>query len=351
MSKLTQQECQPSTSGNPDVNESVRYNPVISDVSEDESSERTVLCNRFYPSVSNEDILRIAKGNVPKTTEAKLKWAENLYNDWRLNRNAHTMNQRSSGECIISGHLTDYKNSPQDLNYVLTRFFREVKKVNGEDYHASTIWDLLMDFQIILNRNKPEKPIKFLKDPEFQMIRDIVDVTMKERSKEGLGRRRHADTISVDQENTLWESEILGQDNPTKLYTTVLYVLGVNFALRGGDYYRSLRPDNFEFGQDENGEYLLYKENVSKCHQGGISSRQITPKAVRAYANTKQQARCPVKLFRKFLSVRPEFPAALFLRPKKKYSDDLWYENTPIGKNTLNNVVRDLCRKAGFSGI
>ena len=40
---------------------------------------------------------------------------------------------------------------------------------------------------------------------------------------------------SLEFEEKLWSDNILGEDSPDKLCSTVLYLLGVNCALRAGD--------------------------------------------------------------------------------------------------------------------
>ena len=269
---------------------------------EETKSERPLLSSRFYPAVSNSEILTLVKGKIPETTQKKIRWAENLFEDWRLNRNAYLTNHPTEGEYEIRKQLHDFKDEKPDLCYILVRFFREIKKVNGDDYHTSTIFDILMTLQMSLNNAAPETPIKFLTDPEFRELKDVVDVTMKERSAQGLGRRRQAQILTEDQENILWESGYLGDSNPESLRNALVFVLGVNFALRGGEY-RDLRPSNFFRGSDVNGEFLQFRENVSKCFQGGISSRNKHGKVVTAYTNKKYPERCPVKLYDKYLKL------------------------------------------------
>lgn len=43
--------------------------------------------------------------------------------------------------------------------------------------------------------------------------------------------------------------------------------------------------------------------------------------------------------------------AALYLRSRKKPTEDEWYSDVRIGINTISKVVRKLCDKAGFEGF
>ncbi len=54
---------------------------------------------------------------------------------------------------------------------------------------------------------------------------------MKVCSKAGVGRHVRATPITVDQEELLWSTGVLGEDDPDTLRNTVLYLLGLSFAL------------------------------------------------------------------------------------------------------------------------
>ncbi len=88
----------------------------------------------------------------------------------------------------------------------------------------------------------------------------------------------------LKEENILWEKGLLGS-TPQVLLNTMLYSIGLNFALRSGDEHRNLIVEQFELGENEAGEYLKYTENVSKCNQRGLNDYKIPPKTVFAYAS------------------------------------------------------------------
>lgn len=56
---------------------------------------------------------------------------------------------------------------------------------------------------------------------------------MKMRARQGIGRKESSDAISLEQEDLLWGKGILGESTPDQLRETVLFLLGVNLALRG----------------------------------------------------------------------------------------------------------------------
>ena len=167
--------------------------------------------------------------------------------------------------------------------------------------------------------------------------------------------RNQAIVISVEQENDLWERKILGDASPKQLVDTLLYLFGVHFALRAGVEHRSLRvgpTSQITLHNEGNFRYLLYKEDVSKTRQGGLKHRKVVPKKVRAYENLFQPERCIVKLYEKYMSLRPVNMKTndFYLRPLAAPRPDCWFTCQPIGRNTLSNVIAELAKTGGIEG-
>lgn len=106
----------------------------------------------------------------------------------------------------------------------------------------------------------------------------------------------------------MWQKGMLETDSPKRLLDTLLYSLGLNFALRAAQEDRNLRvgenPQLTIKTSPNNVRYLEYKEDVSKCNPGGLNHRKVEPKVTRAYENLIQPERCVVKLFEKYMSLR-----------------------------------------------
>lgn len=69
---------------------------------------------------------------------------------------------------------------------------------------------------------------------------------MKSLQKEGLGfNPKKADVVSTAAEEQLWVTGALGKDTPEKLLRSLVYLLGVNLALRTGEH-RKLRREMFQ---------------------------------------------------------------------------------------------------------
>ena len=60
---------------------------------------------------------------------------------------------------------------------------------------------------------------------------------------------------------------------------------------------------------------------------------------------------CPVKIFTLYMNKLNKKGPVLWQRPKVEVrnSDPVWYDNAPIGKDTLNNTMKNLSKNAGLS--
>ena len=94
----------------------------------------------------------------------------------------------------------------------------------------------------------------------------------------------------------MWDENVLGSSNPQQLIDTLLYLLGVQFALRAKDEHKALQMG---IGYDaQSGEkFLEYRESQSKNHQGGLCDFCKPPKVVQAYENKEDPSKCVVNLY------------------------------------------------------
>ena len=100
------------------------------------------------------------------------------------------------------------------------------------------------------------------------------------------------------------------------------------FAFRAGQEHRNLRFDNSQLPlqHDESGhEFSQYMEGVIKTNNGGLCHLQR--KVVRACKNSTIVERCPVELYKKYLSHMPKGnnENAFYLRALPKPKGDVWY--------------------------
>ena len=86
----------------------------------------------------------------------------------------------------------------------------------------------------------------------------------------------------------MWNKKDLGDYNPHALLNTVVFIVGLYFALRSSDEYRQLHHPPCQIQLIEKpGErpYLLYTEDWSKSNFNGLKGRKYKPKVVPHYGN------------------------------------------------------------------
>lgn len=246
---------------------------------------------------------------------------------------------------------------PEKVCEVLVKFVLEVRKKNGDIYPSDTIYELIVSLQMYFNFHG--RKFKFIDDPVFEPLKNTLDNQMQELAKKGKHcPRRKAEVISIEDENRLWDNNVLGDSNPKQLFNTVLYHLGVHFALRAGSEHRDLRlgkDSQFSIKHDKEAglDYLEYIEDTSKNNRGGLLHRKVDSKIVRAYENKSNPQRCVLRLFKKYVSLRRKgenCPDDFYLRPLVNWSDTTWYGTQPVGKNKLATIVASMAKEISLEG-
>ena len=216
-----------------------------------------------------------------------------------------------------------------------------------------------MSIQKYLNQNNVLWRI--LDDPEFLDVKNVLDNVMKERARENLGLvRKRAELITVEHEEHLWKTGVLGEDTPDKLCDTVLFLLGINLALHACDEHHDLRHDSAEkpsqlsFERDPTigKRCLVYREDtVTKTNDGGLSHLKKERKIVWVFPSENVK-RCPVRLVDKYVSLCPPVgknkKANFYLHSLEKPNPAQWYGVQAIGKNSLGNIVKNMLKSANL---
>uniref|UniRef100_A0A1X7TCK4 ZMYM2-like/QRICH1 C-terminal domain-containing protein n=1 Tax=Amphimedon queenslandica TaxID=400682 RepID=A0A1X7TCK4_AMPQE len=172
-------------------------------------------------------------------------------------------------------------------------------------------------------------------------------------------------------------SERFGETSEEELHSMSLYTMPKNSATSSQwalknlsdwrEEYNRRHPDKIcpeevtflslsQLQRKGNPDRYVYTENSSKNKQGGLKQMRLDRKVVTVVANSKIGERCPVYILDKYISKLPDKAKEMDLfycraYPKlPKNPNDPWYIATPIGKNTLSTMVRDMCLEAGVEG-
>ena len=80
------------------------------------------------------------------------------------------------------------------------------------------------------------------KDACFRQLHHSLDVHFNRLHSNGIGRQvKHAEVISKSDEQRLWESGVMGVNDPKALQNAVFYTVGKMLCLRGGVEHRALK--------------------------------------------------------------------------------------------------------------
>ena len=133
----------------------------------------------------------------------------------------------------------------------------------------------------------------------FVKMHNTLNNCMKQLSKSGNVCKclySQVQPITIQEENKLWDSGLLGEDTPEKLFNTMLYLIGLHFALCACDEHKNLWCGTFSQFKikvdDQDRRYLEYTEHHSKNYQGSLKNLHQKPKVVKAYENLENPQCC-----------------------------------------------------------
>ena len=269
---------------------------------DDESKKRR---RREFKRPDDEDkINELSHRSFALQSKKKIRWAVNMYKDWRHGRILDPFVPCQIKRADLSNLFTF---SVGDFEYSVARFIREVKRVDNKDYPPATLREIVIMLQMFMQENGINW--KLLDGEQFPVLRNVLDNTMKERTAEGLGSRQSSAIIAMKDENTMFNMGVLGDENAQQLLDTVIYMLGLHLALRGGVEHSRLRRPGFDcqikIGYDSFGrKRMIYTEDpLQKTNQGGLVGKRST-KTVYVYCSSESR-KCPVRIFEKYVRLLP----------------------------------------------
>ena len=202
-----------------------------------------------------------------------------------------------------------------------------------------------------LNPNCPNFLDK--KDNEFLSLHGAMDVVFHQLHSAGVGRdTKHARTLSIEDEQKLWQSGVMGTTTPAALQNATFFIVGKMFCLRGGTELRNLKPSQMKRLNDPN--RYVYTEYTSKTQPGSFKKLYIKNKVVPIFECPEVGEQCPVLILDKYFSKLP--PEAFsndifFLRPIERHEDSKhWYSKMPVGRNILDIKLSGMCKMANIEG-
>ena len=111
-----------------------------------------------------------------------------------------------------------------------------------------------------------------------------------------------------------------------------------------------MKMEDFCFAKDNNGiEFITFSEGVTKTSGQGLKARSRLQKPKMFSTGG---SRCSVEIFRLFMSRRPSDminKGPVYLQAMKNPSSLTWYKRQPMGKDSINVIIRKNEKKTAFT--
>ena len=128
------------------------------------------------------------------------------------------------------------------------------------------------------------------------------------------------------------------------------------FFTGGREGQRNLKPSSFKFAFDEQGKRFvsMTQDETTKNHPGGLQDQTSFQKMARMYETESETD--GYRALRLYISKLNQKCEALFQQPRRDWNEsaithDIWYENRPLGVNTLGNMMKEISSKAKPSKV
>ena len=242
--------------------------------------------------------------------------------------------------------------SPEVLSERLKKFYQELRKSPTEHYSASVHLSIRAAIDRYLNTLPEFSGISIVRDPLFKIANKSLSAKLKQLKAQGFAKVQHHPSISPEDIQKCYETNVFSEETPISLLRVNWFNISPRFCRRGRENLRSLTPDSFVFKKDANGgEYVeMPISEKTKNHQGGLGDKADESDSKMFSTG---MSNCPVKYFRKFISVLNPNQTALFQKPKRNFlpSDEIWFENSPIGVNKLGDMMKEISLAASLSKV
>lgn len=179
--------------------------------------------NQFGKPVNNEALESIRKSAVPMKTRQSMLWAVNIWGAWVKERKRVGFVEDDEKKYLLCDNILEMHMSLESLSSWLLKFVMEVRKESCDDYSPDSIYGMCCGLQRELRMNDREDVYLFV-DSKF---RQVLDGRMKHLKVTGNFKKKQADVITEEVEDSLWDAKLLGDNSPQALIDTVFfYILG-----------------------------------------------------------------------------------------------------------------------------
>ena len=252
--------------------------------------------------------------------------------------------------------------APPELSKYLQKFYLSARKRDGSFYNKKSLTAIRAALDRHLRSPPFSKPFSIVGDSQFNDANTSLSNFLKTLSKSGqIAPTMHKQPLTKEVVAKLYEEgELVDTDSlqPHKLQQTAWFFISLFLGKRGRENQQLLKKHMLVSRETPSGEKYLEMSRergavlATKNHQGGLDDKEDESNG--KIFERPGSKRCPVKLIEKYLShLNPEC-SSLFQKPRspcKSFNparDAVWYCSTPLGHNTLDNMLRFMTTRAGI---
>ena len=192
-----------------------------------------------------------------------------------------------------------------------------------------------------------------ISDGEFSKSNQICEAAIVEMKRQGFGKVDYHNPISKEDLEKIQSSYNPSSADPKSLQHVVWFNIMFQLIRRGRENIRLLTKESFAEQVDAVGKTFVYQvlDELDKNHRTN-DQPDDSPGEGRIYERS-ESSNCPVKTFELYLSELNPALSCLCQRPRatENYSrsDEVWYFNVPLAKNTLGTFMSSISKELKLS--
>ena len=238
--------------------------------------------------------------------------------------------------CAEKGLPIQFENSNEvELDNLLKQFYVNARKKDGTMYCKNTMNSIRYGLARYL---MAEKKVNIVEDVAFGSSSKVFSALLTQLKGNGLAKVNHHPEITKDDLQKRYSSFDLS--TPKGLQQKCMFDIMFHLVRRGRENLREQTKDTFPIAVDSQNRRYVYQEidELDKNHRENDDPQDSTTDG-RMYEQPGPLF--PVKTFELYLSKLHPGLKFLWQRPKQKIqetTDNCWYCNVPVGKNTIDSL-------------
>ena len=177
-----------------------------------------------FGKVSNSELQEATKGVLPANTKKANTWAIKNFTEWKQARDTDHPDDTVPEKLLC---LSD----TETVCKWLCRYIMETRQENGQPYPPKSLYSLLCGLYRHSRANGVSFNFMDKGDIRFRDLHYTLDSLFSELHSKGIGASsKGAAVISFEDEELLWEKEVLTFANPKGLQRMVFVYVGLHFC-------------------------------------------------------------------------------------------------------------------------